>query len=571
MAEEASFPAGHRLSDDLRRIREARELSIDDVHNETRIARTLIESFEEGQLYDHPTYNRVYLRSFIKAYADALQIPREQALSALDAALEGTYQHALAQEYLTGKPSESDSTVEESAETDSSSSDSRRSPPEGPTAGGPEGRGGIVGPPRAVGEKPEEAQIPMDAPPDDAATESSSSSTGEESDESPEETPPDEQSDDTAARADEEGSDASPTDDEESAAQEALDETEEEESPTDDASIGENSSDPDSGGSDESNAPDMTGPEALRSSPDEDENEDAESDDQGEPSWMAEDPSDQPAADASEPESPDTPEPASMEEGVETGVVGEPTEMGSGGTTPSSQPTSPPGRTDASRSSGSGLTAFLQDANRRIIVTGVGIGVVLLVLAGLGIAYFSSGNGDPSTPTTETPAPTDTATAKRTSPASPDTSTTTAADTTSAVASPDPPPSANVTLGDRIHLLVLAVDNVSGLRLQRDDDLRRPYWIEEGDASVFPFERRAIIGSELQDVRLYVEGYRYPFSPADTVGGLELTRESLQAFVDTLRGSPDSLAVTPDTIPVGPLEGVPPAPEDTTLQESPSE
>jgi hypothetical protein len=124
-------------------------VSIDEIHTETRIARTLIESFEEGELYDHPTYNRVYLRSFIKAYADAVEISRERALQALDGALNGTYQHELAQEYLSGEASAAEPTSEESDEDASSSSS--EAPPEGPTAGGPEGRGGIVGPPRAVG------------------------------------------------------------------------------------------------------------------------------------------------------------------------------------------------------------------------------------------------------------------------------------------------------------------------------------------------------------------------------------------------------------------------------------
>jgi hypothetical protein len=191
-----------------------------------------------------------------------------------------------------------------------------------------------------------------------------------------------------------------------------------------------------------------------------------------------------------------------------------------------------------------------------------------LVLVGLGVAYFSSGEGGASGEAESNPTPADTATV-RTSPASPDTSATASADTGATSSSVEqPPPPANVTLGETIHLLVLATDNVSGIRIQRDDDLRRPYWIEEGEASVYPFQRRAIIGSEFEDIRLFVEGYEYPFAPADTTGGLELDRQTLQAFVDTLRGAPDSLAVMPDTIPVGPIEGAPPAPEDTTLEDT---
>lgn len=572
MAEEASFPAGHRFSDDLRQIREDRGITVDEIHSETRIARTLIESFEEGALYDHPTYNRVYLRSFIKAYADAIEISRERALSALDAALEGTYQHELAQEYLSGEadPPNPDPPEEESPESSAS-----EAPPTGPTAGGPEGRGGIVGPPRAVGEEPEEAEISMDDPPDDAATETGTSdSTSDEGDEE------DEQS------RDEEPAAASPLDSEDKepeappsleeapdASSEAAGEDPDEDvvtddSTTDDASLDEEAAedraaDEEADESQEREVPDMTGPEALRSSPEED--EDAESDDQSGPAWLEEDPSDESPSGASGPPDADTPEPASMEGEVGSGIVGEPTEMGSGDSGVASGPARPSGGgAPPSGSAESGLADLLGDPSRRIVVTGAGIAVVIAVLIGLGVAYFSSES--------EQPAPTDT-TAVTTSPASPDTSTaapvdTAASDTTS---TEQRPPPADVTLGETIYLMVLATDNVSGLRIQRDDDLRRPYWIEEGEASVYPFQRRAIIGSEFEDIRLFIAGHEYPFSPADTTDGLDLTRETLQAFVDTLRGTPTAPDVATDTIPVGPIEGASPAPEDTTLDETSSE
>ena len=576
MAEEASFPAGHRLSDDLRRIREDRGITIDEIHSETRIARTLIESFEEGQLYDHPTYNRVYLRSFLKAYADAIEIPREKTLRALDAALEGTYQHELAQEYLSGEPADLEPTPEEQEEDEASASASSEAPPGGPTAGGPEGRGGIVGPPRAVGEEPDEAEIPMDDPPDDAATESSpSSATSDESDEedgdgmesasAPEEETPDDDASPAGGVDEKPSADAPSTDDaatEEAPSDEDASEEEPDEPETTDASASDAVEE--SAESDEPDASDMTGPEALRSSPDED--DETESDDRDEPSWLEEEPSDDSAADVPDPSAADAPASASMEGEVGSGIVGEPAEMGSGESGSPTGAARPSGPTSArSTASESTLTDLLRDPSRRIVVTGIGIAVVLLVLVGLGVAYFSSGSETPeaspsdTTAAATTPPPTDTSVAV---PAD------TAADTTSAEQRPPP---ADVTLGETISLLVLATDNVSGLRVQRDDDLRRPYWIEEGEASVFPFQRRAIIGSEFEDIRLFVEGYEYPFSPADTAGGLDLTRETLQAFVDTLRGEPNAPEVATDTIPVGPIEGAAPPPEDTTEAASPSE
>jgi hypothetical protein len=171
-------------------------------------------------------------------------------------------------------------------------------------------------------------------------------------------------------------------------------------------------------------------------------------------------------------------------------------------------------------------------------VTGIGIAVVLLVLVGLGVAYFTTGSSSTST-------------AESSSPATIDTTTESAADPDTTVAEEPARPPADVTLGNTIHLTVLATENVSRILIERDDDLRRPYWIENGEAGVFPFQEEVTLENELSDIRLFVEGYPFPFEPADTVGGLELTRGQIESFVDTLRGESATLSVVPDTIPVG--------------------
>jgi hypothetical protein len=98
---------------------------------------------------------------------------------------------------------------------------------------------------------------------------------------------------------------------------------------------------------------------------------------------------------------------------------------------------------------------------------------------------------------------------------------------------------------------VLATDNVSGIRIRRDDDLRRPYWIGEGTAQVFPFQQEVTVEDELDDVDLFLAGFPYPVPPQDTADGLTITRAQARAFVDTLRGAPATLSVPVDTIPVG--------------------
>ena len=514
MADESPSTAGKRFSDHLRQIREEREISVDEIHHETQIAESLIESFEAGRLYEHPTYNRVYLRSFVKAYADALNISRETALESLDAALEGTYDNRLASRYLSdgaeaevprgdahsGSPS--DPAGEEPA---SSPSRDPVETPDAPTAGGPEGRGGIVGPPRAVGEDP-----PAEADPDVPA-------------QRVEDPPP-------SSRA---GRSEDPTaDDEETSAPEA---------PRTDAASSPSDT-PEEPAPSSSSAPEGAAPD---SSPTSEET----------PSWMeggsekssasAEASSLEEEAAADEPTAPaPDPAPAASTEreeasplgAGESGIVGEATELGSGTDEPSpGGDLGPSPRTNrgAARSE-AGWVSTLLGNTPPVYLAGAGVAVVLLVLVGLGYAYFSS--DAPEEPTAATSPP----------------DTTMAASVSSAASTAPPqPPRADVRLGSTVHLTVLATTNVSALRIQRDEDLRRPYWIEAGEADVFPFQERVTLENGLSDVRLFVEGYPYPVSPQDTAGVLELTRSGLQTFVDTLRGAPASLSVSPDTIPVG--------------------
>ncbi len=92
--------AGRRLASDLRRIRELRGVSIESIIERTKASPDVLASFEDNALVDHPMYNRVYLRSFVRTYAEALEIDPDEALQAADELLEGRYQGSLAAEYL---------------------------------------------------------------------------------------------------------------------------------------------------------------------------------------------------------------------------------------------------------------------------------------------------------------------------------------------------------------------------------------------------------------------------------------------------------------------------------------
>ena len=519
MADESSVAAGKRFARDMKRIREDRGFSVEELHKETRIARSLIQSFEEGGLYDHSTFNEVYLRSFVRAYAEALGIAPEAALNGLEAALNESYDDQLAQEYLQSPASAEEGQMGEGDEEAGASASPDRSPPRAPVAGGPEGRGGLVGPPRALGEEGPSIGEGDRASQDEEADASVPSSSADERRPSSEEAPssssqdaPSQEStggDEDESR--EEPAPAAPIEDEkEREAPSPGNETEDDKEPPAE--------------------PDDTDDESLNVRP----------------SWMDEEPEDEDEVgsastvpSASEGASPDAAPASPIGEAEDTGIVGEPTAMGEGAEQgPPHAAGSESGSGVAARSSRgpSGWLQFLGGERQEMLWAGLGIAVVVVVLIGLGVAFFSSEESPDEAPARTTPAATDTAATA----SPPDTA-----------AAPDLPPPANVTLGPSIPLTVLATDNVSGIRIRRDDDLRRPYWIGEGQAQVFPFEQRVTIQNELTDVKLFLAGYPYPVSPADTAGGLEITRSQAEAFVDTLRGAPASLSVTPDTIAVG--------------------
>lgn len=536
--------AARRYSHDMRQIREDRGVSIGDIHEETRIAQTLIESFEDGSLYDHPSFNRIYLRSFIRVYAEAIEISPEEALEALEAGLDGTYQGELADRYLRGKPrdtedpadvSSSDSTsapADEASVGDSSSDDKRGAdetseqtdpsetyPHSSPSGGGIGGREGIVGPVRAVGQS-------------DADQSDEDSSDVEEADSGPAETgsfsSEEEEDDPTEEEPSPAGTSSESTpDDTEAFSFSGRDQQE-------DASSPQGEDEPDSFSSREQSSeektPGVTGEAGAEGA-------------------TAESPRDEPRHDDSFSSSGSGTESDmdSQLEGGISGIVGGPKELGSSSEEPSTptssdprpiESTRPPKPPSSSASKGRG------ERRRRILLSGLGI-LVLIGLLG-GVTFFittsesTSPEEDPLTAaedTSQTVAVQDTAVATQ--------------DTVITTDPAEERPPASLTLGDTLAVTVFAESNLSEIRVQRDGDLRRPYWIEEGEAAVFPFTEQIIFQNDLDDARFFLEHYPYPSPERDELGRIVIDRSIAAAFADTLRGEPHSFAVTPDTIPIG--------------------
>ena len=117
--------AGKRLARDMRAIRKDRSISAEAVIRATKAAPNVVEEFETTGLVDNPVYNRVYLRLFVRSYADVIGIREEDALSAVDQMLSGRYSDGLARTYL--QEAEEPEEAAEEAE------------PEGEAAGGKKG------------------------------------------------------------------------------------------------------------------------------------------------------------------------------------------------------------------------------------------------------------------------------------------------------------------------------------------------------------------------------------------------------------------------------------------------
>ncbi|MEM1055840.1 MAG: helix-turn-helix transcriptional regulator [Bacteroidota bacterium] len=92
------------LEADFRDLRDERGLSLDDLHQETRVPVDVIRRFESGSLLADNSFSDVYLKAFVKGYAKALGIPQARAVAAFDAQRAGRYDGQLREDYTPPEP-----------------------------------------------------------------------------------------------------------------------------------------------------------------------------------------------------------------------------------------------------------------------------------------------------------------------------------------------------------------------------------------------------------------------------------------------------------------------------------
>ena len=647
----AESASGERFARDMRRIRETRNVSQDDIHEETRIAITIISAFEQDGLFEHPAFNRVYLRSFVRAYAGCIDIDPELALNHLERALAGEYENELAARILDTTPSMGGYEVREPDDSGSDQHDAGVSSPvdrplskqeQEPQKFSPRPIGGETE--HSADDEQTDNEHGVEKPAVDASSESSRESDGISQD-SPEKgeddrqgeapnaaekemkqppaketstpKPPDDtsspdaapdrptSSEETRSDSSDEAEASGPTrrKDTSAAQTESTRDNPDEAVPPSSSFTGEASGTvggtvfnkrPMGSGSrdapDEKNA-DASEKDAVDETPAEEvapgtqqktedtktshpnrgtggTTESAESGDTPDEKRPKEEDG---SSDLSPAQrfrtatggSSDSPPPPPQGE-----MVGKPRPVGSATNTTRSardssrEPVESPmaARSEKQRADRDLRVSEVFEDNRTLVIGGAAVVGVLIVSIALWL-FFSGGSNNEQTATSTATSP-----QSQTANGQPDTLGASAEGDTGATRRSQPP-QANLVLGDTLQLVVEAQTDVLGMKIQRDGDVRRPYWINAGETMAFPFTDRIIVWDNIQNVNLYLERYRYPETQhIDPRGRVVVTRDSAEVFAQTVRGGPASFP-TPSLRPLD--ETFPdPEPEQTTPEDT---
>lgn len=90
------------LGNDLASKRKELSLSVEDVHQSTKIPIAILKSIEDDSIFSTLDENKTYIRSYIRSYAKAVKIGDDQIIRALDQTEKGDYTG------LSGQPEDAD-------------------------------------------------------------------------------------------------------------------------------------------------------------------------------------------------------------------------------------------------------------------------------------------------------------------------------------------------------------------------------------------------------------------------------------------------------------------------------
>lgn len=83
------------LGNDLAGIRKEKDLSLDDIHEATKIPKDILASIEDDSIFADLENNPTYIRSYVRSYAKSLGINEQKIIDALDDLQEGNYSGSL--------------------------------------------------------------------------------------------------------------------------------------------------------------------------------------------------------------------------------------------------------------------------------------------------------------------------------------------------------------------------------------------------------------------------------------------------------------------------------------------
>lgn len=83
------------LGNDLASIRKEKNLSLDDIHEATKLPKHIISAIEDDSIFSDYEENATYIRSYIRGYAKALSINERDIIYALDKQAKGSYAGSL--------------------------------------------------------------------------------------------------------------------------------------------------------------------------------------------------------------------------------------------------------------------------------------------------------------------------------------------------------------------------------------------------------------------------------------------------------------------------------------------
>lgn len=124
------------LGKDLAAIRKKLDLTIEDIHQSTKIPIHILESIEDDSIFEGLDKNATYIRSYVRSYAKKLEIDEERTIRALDQVERGSYTGILRDDSeagtipkFTGKPKKQPP-IEEPGEKEQSESPPQSEEPE---------------------------------------------------------------------------------------------------------------------------------------------------------------------------------------------------------------------------------------------------------------------------------------------------------------------------------------------------------------------------------------------------------------------------------------------------------